>query len=52
VAAGLSKDGLGRLPGRSEQAVRSWEAGRSRPAPATLRRLEVLFALPAGRFAA
>jgi transcriptional regulator with XRE-family HTH domain len=49
--AGLSKDGLGRLLGRSGQAVRSWETGRSRPMPATLRRLEVLFGLPVGRFA-
>jgi len=51
TTAGMTKDGLGRVLGRSGQAVRSWEAGRSRPTATTLRRLEVLFGLPAGRFA-
>jgi transcriptional regulator with XRE-family HTH domain len=49
VAAGLTKVGLGRLTGRSGQAVAGWEAGRTRPAPATCRRLETIFGLPAGR---
>ncbi len=42
TTAGMSKDGLGRILGRSGQAVRSWEA--------TMRRLELLFGLPTGRF--
>jgi transcriptional regulator with XRE-family HTH domain len=50
VVGGLSKVGLGRAVGRSGQAVASWEAGRTRPSPATYRRLEVVFGLPWGRF--
>jgi transcriptional regulator with XRE-family HTH domain len=49
LAAGLSKVALGRLVGRSGQAVSQWEAGRSRPTPATCRRMEAVFGLPAGR---
>lgn len=49
VAAGLSKVDLGRLVGRSGQAVGGWESGRTRPTPVTCRRLETIFGLPAGR---
>jgi transcriptional regulator with XRE-family HTH domain len=50
TAAGMSKVALGRVLGRSGQAVRSWETGRTRPTAATCRRLEAVFGLPAGRF--
>jgi transcriptional regulator with XRE-family HTH domain len=49
TAAGLSKVELGRLLGRSGQAVRAWETGRTRPTAATCRRLEAVFGLPAGK---
>jgi DNA-binding XRE family transcriptional regulator len=49
IAAGLTKVALGRAIGRSGQAVRSWETGRSRPGPAVCRRLEVVLGLPAGK---
>lgn len=49
TGAGLSKVGLGRLVGRSGQAVSGWERGRARPSPATCRRLEMVFGLPTGR---
>ena len=49
AAAGLTKVEVGRAVGRSGQAVRSWEIGRTRPAPATLRGLEVVLGLPPGR---
>ena len=48
-ARGLTKVAVGRAVGRSGQAVRSWETGRTRPAPATLQTLEVVFRLPRGR---
>jgi transcriptional regulator with XRE-family HTH domain len=48
TAVGLSKADLGRMLGRSGQAVRAWETGRTRPAEATCRRLEAVFGLPAG----
>jgi transcriptional regulator with XRE-family HTH domain len=50
TAAGLTKDGLGQLLGRSGQAVRSWELGGSRPTPVSCRRMEALFQLPPGKF--
>lgn len=50
TAAGLTKTQLGRALGRSGQAVRSWEVGRSRPTQATYRRLELLFPVSRGRF--
>jgi transcriptional regulator with XRE-family HTH domain len=50
TAAGMTKVGVGRAVGRSGQAVASWEAGRTRPTPATCRRLEVVFGLAPGRF--
>lgn len=49
TGAGLTKVGLGRLVGRSGQAVAAWESGRSRPGAAACRRLETIFGLPAGR---
>lgn len=49
-AAGMTKTQLGRKLGRSGQAVRSWEVGRSRPTQATCRRLELLFPVSRGRF--
>jgi len=48
LAAGLTKVDLGRAVGRSGQAVRGWETGRSRPGPGTCRRLEAVLGLPAG----
>lgn len=49
TGAGLSKVDLGRLVGRSGQAVAGWESGRSRPSAATCRRLETIYGLPTGR---
>lgn len=49
TAAGMSKVQLGRVLGRSGQAVRSWETGRTRPTPTTCRRLEAVFGLSVGR---
>jgi transcriptional regulator with XRE-family HTH domain len=49
LAAGLTKVDLGRLTGRSGQAVGAWEAGRTRPGTATSRRLETIFGLPGGQ---
>jgi DNA-binding XRE family transcriptional regulator len=49
TAAGLSKVALGRAVGRSGQAVRSWETGRSRPGPDSCRRLELVLGLPPGK---
>jgi transcriptional regulator with XRE-family HTH domain len=49
TAAGHSKDALGRAVGRSGQAVRGWESGRSRPAPDVCRLLEAVLGLPAGK---
>jgi ribosome-binding protein aMBF1 (putative translation factor) len=39
-AAGLTRVGLGRQVGRSGQAVRCWETGRTQPPPLVRRRLE------------
>jgi transcriptional regulator with XRE-family HTH domain len=50
VAAGMTKVDLGRAVGRSGQAVAGWEAARSRPSPATCRRLETVFGLPGNTF--
>jgi transcriptional regulator with XRE-family HTH domain len=50
VAAGMTKVELGRTVSRSGQAVAGWEAGRSRPTPATCRRLETVFGLPRNKF--
>lgn len=50
TTAGLSKEELGRAVQRSGQAVGGWERGRTRPSPATCRRLEAMFCLPAGTF--
>lgn len=47
-AAGLTKVELGRLVARSGQAVRTWEAGQSRPSADTCSRLEVVLGLPPG----
>jgi transcriptional regulator with XRE-family HTH domain len=49
TAAGLTKVALGRAIGRSGQAIRGWENGRSRPDVAMCRRLEVVLGLPAGK---
>ena len=49
TALGLSKVALGSAVGRSGQAVRGWETGRSRPGPAMCRRLEVVLGLPDGK---
>jgi transcriptional regulator with XRE-family HTH domain len=49
VAAGLTKVALGRAVGRSGQAVRNWEMGRTRPGPGTCRRLEAVFGFRAGQ---
>src|SRR3954451_8383014 len=49
TAAGLSKVALGRAIGRSGQAIRGWENGRSRPDSAMCRCLEVVLGLPAGK---
>jgi transcriptional regulator with XRE-family HTH domain len=46
---GLSKEGLGRLIGRSGQAIRRWEDGAGLPDAASVRRLEVVFRLPPGK---
>lgn len=50
TAAGMTKTELGRALGRSGQAIRSWEVGRSLPTQATYRRLELLFPVTRGRF--
>lgn len=50
TAAGMTKTELGRALGRSGQAVRSWEVGRSLPTQATYRRLELVFPVSRGRF--
>lgn len=50
TAAGMTKAELGRTLGRSGQAVRSWEIGRSLPTQGTYRRLELLFPVSRGRF--
>jgi len=50
TAAGMSKEALGRCLGRSGQAVRGWESGRTRPRPVMCRRLEAIFGLPFGSF--
>jgi transcriptional regulator with XRE-family HTH domain len=52
TAAGLTKVDFGRVVGRSGQAVRNWESGRTRPVADTCRRLETVFRLPAGKFPA
>ncbi|RFU18820.1 helix-turn-helix domain-containing protein [Geodermatophilus marinus] len=52
MAAGMTKVELGRVLGRSGQAVRSWEVGRSRPSEVTCRRLEAVCGLPAGSLSA
>jgi transcriptional regulator with XRE-family HTH domain len=49
AAEGLSKDGLGRVIGRSGQTIRRWEDGAGLPDAASIRRLEVVFRLPPGR---
>jgi transcriptional regulator with XRE-family HTH domain len=48
MAAGLTKAQLGRVVGRSGQAVSAWEVGRTRPSAVTCRRLEAVFRFPAG----
>ena len=48
AAAGLTKVALGRAVGRSGQAVRNWETGRTHAGPATCRRLEVVLRLCVG----
>lgn len=49
TVAGLTRVGLGRAVGRSGQAVRGWEMGRSLPSDAVRRRLEAVLGLPAGK---
>jgi transcriptional regulator with XRE-family HTH domain len=48
-AGGWTKVELGRAVGRSGQAVRAWETGRTRPTQETLGALEVVFGLAPGR---
>jgi transcriptional regulator with XRE-family HTH domain len=49
---GWTKVELGRAVGRSGQAVRAWETGRTRPTREILVALEVVFGLAAGRLVA
>ncbi|WP_369333791.1 helix-turn-helix domain-containing protein [Modestobacter excelsi] len=51
-AGGMSRVDVGRAVGRSGQAVRGWETGRTRPTPGSLRRLEAIFGLAPGRLSA
>jgi DNA-binding XRE family transcriptional regulator len=46
TAAGLSKVQFGRILGRSGQALRTWEIGRSKPTAPTCRWIEAVFGLP------